>query len=261
MNFEALKLEKFCLLLMLATTVLVASCGKQSNETTKQESKPKTDTVKKQSSANPLVDAGKELFYMKSKANNNSCSYCHSDGTNTGKSMTKFFSNIQGADKRTSTYLGKFTGDEVKKNAGGATVCWESYMKMKTPLTDEQINALNAFYESVAGSNPPSEIKYETIALPVKDKAKLKNEQKLVMGLKPDSQKGEELFNNSCGTCHGENHTVKAPPVLEDYDGNVKSIVYNVRLGDGAMPFFKKDVLSDQELSDIADYIMKKNGK
>ena len=60
MNFEALKLEKFCLLLMLATTVLVASCGKQSNETTKQESKPKTDTVKKQSSANPLVDAGKD---------------------------------------------------------------------------------------------------------------------------------------------------------------------------------------------------------
>lgn len=261
MKFRMLNVKTFYFFLSLIISAIILSCNKNSNESVKKDSNEKTETGKNQNSGSNLASAGKELFYMKSKANNNSCSNCHSDGTNTGKGMTKFFSSIQGADKRTSTYLGKFTGEDVKKNAGGATVCWESYLKMKTPLTEDQINSLNAYYASVDGANLPSELKYETIALPVKDKTKLREEQKSVMSLKGDAQKGEEIFNNVCGTCHGDNHSVKAPPILEDYDGNVKSIVYNVRLGDGAMPFFKKDVLSDQELADICAFILKKNGK
>ena len=41
-------------------------------------------------------------------------------------------------------------------------------MKMKTPLTDEQIKSLNEYYGSVKGNDSPAEIKYETLALPEK---------------------------------------------------------------------------------------------
>jgi mono/diheme cytochrome c family protein len=205
---------------------------------------------------------GKELFYMKSSVNNIACADCHSDGTNDANPLTKYFSNIQGADKRTSTYHGKFTGEEVLKNAGGATICWESYEKNKTPLTTEQINALNDYYASVAKDNSPGEMQYETIALPTRDRTKLKSVQNAVLELKGDPEKGEKNFENACAFCHGDNATVKkVPRIFDDFEGNVKSIVYNVKLGDGSMPFFHSPAMSDQELADIAAYIMKRNGK
>ena len=107
-----------------------------------------------------------------------------------------------------------------------------------------------------------NKIKYETIALPTKDKTKLKEMQKIITGLKGDPAHGETVFKNACGHCHGENSTVKkVPSVLEDFEGNAKSVAFNVLLGDGAMPFFKTGSLSDQELADISAYLMQKSGK
>lgn len=250
-------------LTVMITTSLLISCGKEEKKT-EADTKVKKDTSVKNSipSGSGSTSAGKEIFYMKSNQNNIACADCHSDGTNNSNPLTKYFSNINGANKRTSTYLGKFTGEEVAKNAGGATLCWTDYMRMKTPLTEDQIKSLNDYYASVASADSPTEIKYETIALPTKDKNKLKEEQKLVMTLKGDPVKGEQDFKAACGFCHGENSTIKKiPSVLEDFDGNVKSITYNVRFGDGAMPFFKKQTLSDQEIADISAYIMQKSGK
>ncbi len=251
----------FILLILLTSVALNCGKGKETNQT--NDLKTRTDTTKKKEGTSTGVNSpGKELFYMKSSSNNIACADCHSDGTNTANPMTKYFSNIQGANKRTSTYHGKFTGDEVLKNAGGATICWEAYERMKTPLTEDQIKALNEYYASVATDNSPAEIKYETIALPTRDKTKLKGVQKSVMELKGDPGTGEMTFKNACGTCHGENSTVKkVPSILEEFEGNVKSIVYNVRLGDGPMPFFHNPALTDQDIADIAAYIMKKNGK
>lgn len=242
-------------------TALMISCGKE-NKT--GDSKNKVDTSKKTTSntSSETNSPGKEFFYAKSKENNIACADCHGDGSNKNNPLTKYFSNIQGANKRTSTYHGKFTGEEVLKHAGGATVCWESYLKMKTPMTDEQIKSLNEYYNSVATPDSPMEIKYETIALPTRDKTKLKQVQSVIMGLKGDAVKGEQTFNNSCGFCHGEKSTIKkVPSILEDFDGNEKSIVYNVRLGDGPMPFFHLPALTDQDIADLSAYIMKKNGK
>ncbi|MBS1552900.1 MAG: c-type cytochrome [Bacteroidetes bacterium] len=238
--------------------VLFISCSKE--QKTAPLTEKKADTLNKTEGS--VNSAGKQLFYMKSKENNIACADCHGDGSNSANPLTKYFSDITAADKRTSTYHGKFTGAEVAKNAGGATVCWESYLKMKTPLTEDQIKSLNEYYSSLKSSSSVSEMKYETISLPVKDKAKLKEDQKIVMGLKGDPVKGEADFKNSCAFCHGENSTIKkVPSLFDEFDGNVKSITYNVRFGDGAMPFYKKSVLSDQEIADIAAYILKKNGK
>lgn len=249
--------------LIMVTGIVTAliSCSKEEKKTTATEKKESTDTSVKTTTSKGAGAAGKEIFYMKSKENNVSCADCHSDGTNSDRPLTKYFSKINGADKRSSTYLGKFKGDDVAKNAGGATVCWESYLRMKSPMTDDQIKALNEFY----GSLPPDTVKefvYETIALPERDKTKLKTHQAAVTSLKGDPIKGEAKFKDACGMCHGENTTVKkVPSVLEEFEGNVKSIVYNVRLGDGAMPFYNMGSLSDQEIADIASYIMKNSGK
>jgi len=242
---------------------LIISCGK-GDKTSQNTSEKKDDTTKKTTTTQSTGpgSAGKEIFYKKSSDNNISCADCHSDGTNTNNLLTKFFSNINGASKRASTYLGKFKGEEVARNAGGATICWQEYMRMKTPMTEEQIKALNDYYTSIEASGSPSEITYETIALPEKDKSKLKEVQKVIIGLKGDPVKGEQSFNNGCVFCHGENSTIKkVPSILEDFEGNVKSITFNVRLGDGAMPFFKKSVLSDQEIADISSYILQKSGQ
>ncbi|MBL8008216.1 MAG: c-type cytochrome [Ignavibacteria bacterium] len=254
-------------LFVLSCSALLILCyvnsGCNKDEKQKQVTENKTDSIKSENLTNSSVDSpGKQLFYMKSNQNNIACADCHSDGTNTGKGLTKYFSGIAGADKRVSAYHGRFTGEEVAKNAGGATVCWESYLKMKTPMTEEQIKSLNDFYSSLATNNSPSEVKYETISLPVKDKAKLKTEQNAVMKLTGDASKGETTFNNACGFCHGQNSTIKKiPDLFDEFEGNVKSITYNVRFGDGAMPFFKNSVLSEQDIADISAYIMKKNGK
>jgi len=251
--------------LLITISFIISGCSKEDKKTDTTEKKKdttKTSNTGSNTSSTGKQTSGKELFYMKSTINNIACADCHSDGSNSANSLTKFFSNIQGASKRTSTYHGKFTGEEVVQTAGGATVCWESYMKMKTPMTDEQIKSLNEYYESVAGKDSQKEIIYETIALPVRDKAKLKVVQGEILKLTGDPVKGETTFKNACGFCHGENSTVKKiPHLFEEFEGNVKSITYNVRLGDGGMPFYNSSVLSNQELSDIAAYILKKNGQ
>ncbi len=258
----------FALTVMLFITLLafVSSCGnKTENESVKKtDEKGKTDSKSsgKETTTTTQSSPGKEFFYAKSKENNIACADCHGDGSNLQNSLTKYFSNVQGADKRKAVYHGKFSGADVTTNASGATVCWESYMKMKTPMTPEQIDNLNKYYATLPNPNPVDEIKYETISLPQKDKAKLKEAQKKIMALTGDAAAGEKKFNDACGLCHGSNKTVKkVPDIFDEFEGNVKSITYNVRFGDGAMPFFNESVLSDQDLADIAAYILKKNAK
>lgn len=258
-------LTAYCYIISVILIVTISvSCNKEEKApvTKSKEEKTESKTETKNTTSAGNSSAGKDLFYRKSSENNIACADCHSDGSNNGNLLTKFFTNIQGANKRTSTFNGLITGEEVIKTAGGATLCWETYEKMKTPLTEEQIKSLNDFYASVETPDSPSEIKYETIALPKKDKAKLKDEQKKIMALSGDPVKGEHSFNNSCGFCHGESSKIKkVPGILEDFDGNIKSIVYNVRLGNGPMPFFHAPSLTDQDIADISAYVMKKNGK
>ena len=261
MRKEIIKVNMFFLIFLLALAVSSVNCSKE-NESVSEKKKDTIKTSTTTTTTESAVSPGKELFYMKSSANNIACADCHGDGTNSSNLLTKYFSDIRGAGNRVSTYHGKFKGEDVINNAGGATVCWESYLKMKTPLTEEQIKSLNEYYKSVSTPDSQKEIVYETIALPDKNKAKLKEVQKVVSGLNADPVKGEEKFKNACGFCHGDKSTVKKiPDIFDEFEGNVKSIVYNVRLGDSAMPFFNEGKLSNQDLADIAAYIMKRNGQ
>jgi mono/diheme cytochrome c family protein len=234
--------------------VFLISCSEKKEDVTETI----TDTTALTQEETP-ESPGKSLFYLRSDENNISCADCHSDGTNTDRPLTAFFSDVKGASERESTYHGMFKGEEVKKNAGGATICWETYLRKKSKLTEEQINHLNDYYKMIAGDEPVSVKEYETIALPERDKKKLRDVQKDVGLLNGDIVNGEKVFNDGCIFCHGENSQIKkVPDILEDFEGNVRSVTYMIRLGDAAMPFFHQGALSDQEIADVAAFLMGK---
>lgn len=235
---------------ILSSILLISGCGKKDTTTTDT----KTKTTK---SATELAKQGKDLFYASSMVTNLKCADCHSDGTNDNNPLVKFHSNIKNANKRTQTYLGKFKGEDVAKNAGGATVCWSTYIKSSSPLNEEQIASLNAYYEQVGGSEPAKDMVYTTIALPAPDKEKLKKDQEEIAKLTGDKAKGEEVYNNACKFCHVDGTKIKSVPSLfRDFEGNMKSITYMSRFGKKYMPFFSYESLSNQDIANVVAYIL-----
>lgn len=245
---------KNILIIAISLSFIFASCGKENKESKTEEKKTVTEN------AGDIVSKGKDIFYRQSSLTGLKCADCHSDGTNTDKSNTKYFSDVIQASKRPSVLAGTITGEDVKKKAAGGVFCWDTFMKMGTPITEEEISALNAYYESLKGE--VKESKYTTIALPKQDKRKLKEDQTKVAQITPDIQNGEKVYKETCGFCHG-GKTVKRVPSLfdEDFEGNLKSIVYHVRFGAKFMPFYSYEKLTDQMVADVTEYIMKNQKK
>ncbi|HRE41576.1 MAG TPA: cytochrome c [Ignavibacteria bacterium] len=246
------------LILSLGLLFFIGCSKVNDKESENQQNIKDTGTTQNNQTSKP-DSKGKEIFYMKSEVNNIACADCHSDGTNTSNSLTAYFSDVIGANKRESTYLGKFKGSEVSANAGGATVCWKTYMKYKTDMTPDQISDLNVYFESLLGSGTPVVSNYETIALPKRDKEKLKPIQTEIASLKGDENNGKIVFDKACVFCHNQDSKIKkVPDVLDEFEGNVKSVTYNVYLGDGPMPFYHLDKLSGQDIADITAYLLTK---
>ena len=238
-------------IIVIALSLIFSACGKKNEN--------KTDKTKEVKSSAELVNKGKEIFYSESKETNLKCADCHSDGTNDANPLTKFYSSIKGAHKRTSVLSGLYIGNEVLKNASGASYCWKTFLKYEEPLTDTQINSLIAFYESVSRGDEPQEIKYQSIALPKPDKVKLKEDQGLISQLKGDINKGENIYNNACKYCHGDDSKIKkVPSLLKDFDGNMKSIAYHIRIGVKIMPFYSYEKMNNQDIADVTEFIMSK---
>lgn len=245
-------MKKIIILLLL---VVIYGCGKKAEQ---NQTGTQTTTNSASTTGSDLAIKGKEIFYMQSDVNNIKCADCHSDGTNTSNSLTQYFSNIIKADKRASTYSGLFTGAEVKQNAGGATLCYKSYLKKKESLTADQINALNAYYESLPGNDTAVSV-YQTIAIPARDKSKLGPLQEQIAKLTGNADNGKILFDKACGFCHNADSKIKkVPDVFDEFEGNYKSISYNVYLGDGPMPFYHTDKLSLQDLADLSAFLTAK---
>ena len=237
---------------ILSSIILISGCGKKDSTTT--DTKNTTATTK---SADVLAKQGKDIFYAASMVTNLKCADCHSDGTNDANPLVKFHSDVKNADKRTQTYLGKFKGEEVKNNAGGASVCWTIYLKNKDSMTPEQVASLNAYYESVGKGEPVKDAVYTTIALPTQDKEKLKKDQEEMSKLTGDKAKGEETYNNACKFCHADDTKIKnVPSLFSDYEGNMKSIAFMSRFGKKYMPFYSYEALTNQDIVNVSAYIL-----
>jgi len=243
------------ILLILFGVLFLASCGKkQEIPNTKTDSKTETNV------SNDLSSKGKEIFYLQSNLTGLKCADCHSDGTNTQNTNTKYFSNVIGANKRTSVFNGMFTGDDVKKNASGGKYCWDTFLKMGREISQEEIDALNSYFNSLSKGDEKNDV-YTTLAVPVPDKAKLKDNQTKIAGMTPNIQNGEKVFKETCGFCHGGKTVKRVPSLFEEFEGNLKSIVYHIRMGAKFMPFYTFEKISDQDAADITEYIMKNQKK
>jgi cytochrome c len=243
------------ILVIIAVSVISFSCSKtdEQKETTKENQKNTSGQT------GSLSSKGKDIFYASSNLTGLKCADCHSDGTNTSNANTKYFTDVIKASSRNSVFAGTITGEEVKKTGAGSTICWETYLKMGRPITNEEIEALNAYFESLPGD--VKENKYTTIALPKPDKVRLKEDQNKIAGLTPDISNGEKIFKESCNFCHGGKTVKRVPSLFEDFEGNLKSIVYHIRFGAKFMPFYSYEKISDQDIADISEYIMKNQKK
>jgi len=230
---------------------MISGCSREKETTTDKDTKKELSDIEKK---------GKEIFYTASQSNNLRCADCHSDGTNDSIPLTSFFPDVKGANKRISVYGGKFKGEDVVKNAAGATLCWDKFLEMESPMSEEEIKSLNAYYNFLATGSEPGELKFESIALPEPDRTKLKEEQAKVLLFQGDSGKGENIFNESCKFCHNEKTKIKnVPDLFQDFEGNAKSVTFMVRFGKEFMPFYSNGKLTTQDIADLAAYILSRN--
>lgn len=243
-----------CSLLFLFSAIIYSGCS----DSPDKESSGDNSSVELKTSGSELSAKGKEMFYAVSTETGLKCADCHGDGSNSAVTLTQYFSPVNGVPKRTSTYHGMITGEEVKKTAGGSTICWERYLGYTDEMTPEQINALNAYFEEIATPNDPKEIVYETLALPKPDKDKFKLQRDEIMALKGDAANGEKLFNNACASCHNAETKIKDVPNLQEYEGDGRGVAFNMRLGHELMPFYREDKISNQDIADISEFIMTK---
>ncbi len=244
----------FCSLIFLLSTLIYSGCTEKSDKVGENSYDKSGETT----GTPELSVKGKEMFYALSTETGLACADCHSDGTNDANSLTKFFSPVNGVPKRTSTYHGMIKGEEVQNTAGGSTLCWQRYLGYQDEMTPEQINSLNAYFESIATANDPTEIVYETLALPERDKDKFKQVREEILGMTGDAVNGEKKFNEACAFCHSTETRVKDVPNLQEYEGDGRGVVYNTILGEEYMPFYHKDKLSYQDIADISEFVMTK---
>jgi len=253
-----IKISSYFFLFSILLFTGIIGCSKKEKPSTVQDNKK--EQINKDAPSLELSNKGKEIFYMKSEATGLKCADCHDDGTNSSDVHFKYFADIFNANKRPSTYCGTYKGDDVSKNAGGSDLCWKRFLKMETSLSEEQINSLNAYFETIGKGKEIKEFKFTTIALPKPDKEKLKDDQNKIAALTGDVDKGEKLFNETCNYCHSYKSNVKkVGSLFKNFEGNLKSIIFHIRMGSKHMPFYPYEIINNQSASDIATFILKKN--
>ncbi len=263
----------------LCATSLFVGCGKKdekpassiesrvdSSMTTKTETTtPDAAPAENAPAANlgEKAKAGEKIFMNASLGKIKvSCAKCHS-----GSSMLPGHT-LAGVTKRPSTWNGMYKGADLAKNAYGATLCATLFQEKEGGLKPDEIASLNEYFAGI--ENAPGAM---TSALTIKWAAKptLKKEEMIdekiskpiikdIMKLPGDVTKGQTVFTKSCASCH-DFKTAKIGPPMADAAQDMNFVVSAVRFGSDAMPFFAKDVLSDQQIADVIAYIQATMGK
>jgi len=271
--------------LFFAMTSVFIACGK------KQETATTTDTgtasrTTVDSAAKPAAAeskpaeisgaalAGQKIFYSTSYGKiKNACASCHTDGQPTTKdARLRTGHTLVGIPSRTSTWNGQLKGDALAKNAYGATLCAVMYQHrgndLATVMPKADVDALNAYYDAIK-NNPDgitTDLKIQWATKPaVHDEDPIDEKAataaaKAIIKLPGDPNNGKELFTRTCQYCHSMKEK-KIGPALKDEMKDATKAAKVIRVGTGAMPFYAKDVLSDQQIADIIAFIQQELGK
>ncbi len=194
-----------------------------------------------------------------------SCLTCHATKKDT---RLRQGHTLAGVTKRTSTWAGRYKGDALAKNAYGGMLCADIFMLKAGGLKPAEVEVLNAYLVSLETA-PGAITKNLTIqwaAKPPLEKDKFIDEKiakpfvKAILQLPGDPAVGEKLFGRTCAGCHDLNAD-KIGPALKEVASDAEYAVTSVRFGTGAMAFYAKDILADQQIADIVAYIQSKTGQ
>jgi mono/diheme cytochrome c family protein len=140
--------------------------------------------------------------------------------------------------------------------------------ELASALTQSEAASLNAYFDAIKnGPNAiPNNIKIQWVTQPalhvddkIDDKAATAS-AKAIMMLPGDPESGKTIFSRSCADCHSMTQRKAGPPLNKAMDTPIVGAKI-IRCGSGAMPFYAKDLLSDQQVADVIAYIQQQSGK
>lgn len=273
-------------LIVLGFAVLLTACSKKEETATVNSDSVQAAKVdsshagvdNKPAGAAPMTLSGpaaygQKLYYSTSYGKIKvSCSSCHSDGTATTKDdRLRPGHTLAGVVSRTATWNGQFKTADLQKNAYGATMCAVMYMhkgdNMATVMPQADIDGINAYLDAIK-SNPgamTSNIKIQWVTKPAvheEDKIDQKAADaaaKAIMKLPGDPVAGKTIFDRSCAYCHAMTEKKSGPAMnkaMEDPMQGARAI----RCGSDAMPFYAKDILTDEQIANVIAYIQEQIG-
>ncbi len=195
-----------------------------------------------------------EALYMEPHADGNSfaCATCHALEEPAPDGVRRPGHSIGDAANRPSFKNGQL--DALVDAVNSCRVEWMAASEFEP--TDPDWLALSEYLAAVAGSDAAPALSYEIVAPP----------DELDGG---DVMAGQDLFNESCIVCHGEDArgtergpalvaaTLSAPLVATRVrtSGSENSAVYDGLTG-GRMPFWAADRLDDDELRDLIAFVL-----
>src|SRR5439155_26938263 len=137
-----------------------------------------------------------------------------------------------------------------------------------TVMPKADIDALNAYYDAIKNNagGITSTLKIQWVTKPALHEEDKIDEKaagaaaKAIMRLPGDPINGKELFTRTCQYCHGMKEK-KVGPSLKDAMKDATMGAKTVRCGSAAMPFYAKDILTDQQIADVIAFIQQELGK
>lgn len=248
-----------------STTTTTSTTGDTSHTTT---SAATTDSAKTVEVTGKALD-GQKLFYNASAGKVKvACAGCHTDGTSATKdTRIRAGHTLAGVTSRTATWNGMYKGADLKTKAYGGVLCAAMYQKradgnVDKALSAQEVEALNAYFDAI--QNAPGAIT-KNIAIQwgtkpafsegdaIDDKA-ARAAAKAILKLPGDAGNGKTLFGRTCTYCHSLTER-KIGPAFTDAFKDAENVAKVLRCGYNAMPFYGKDILSDQQLADVMAYI------
>lgn len=188
------------------------------------------------------------------------CVDCHADFDETlvKDDRIRAGHSVLGAHQRVETWNGEFSGDALQRTGAGAAKCAYLYQErgssIETALTEEEASALMAYYEYISPGNEPPKLAFDAVSWPGNPDYSAEAVEKELEGiaaLRGDAAKGSALFDRACAPCHDTG----LGPATRIIKRKADRLPKTVRTGDGSMPFFARDKLTDQDVADLQAFI------
>ncbi len=194
-----------------------------------------------------------------------SCANCHADFDDAANpdGLIRAGHSVVGVPHRGEAKGGMIKGADFARAAGGGGFCYEHFLQRvpgdkvnPTAIPAEHAEALMAYFEAISGDNKGPDFE---IAMLDDDAKKAAGEK--IGAMTGDPNNGWELFGRACIVCHPAANKAGIGPQLvrsrapRDIDKTMARWATKIRGGGFLMPFYAPDILSDQDIADILEFL------